>query len=112
MNHIFCIHSSVVGQLGCFQLLAVTDKANMHIVKPVPLWYGGATFGHIPKSAVAGSSGRSISYFQSGCTSLQLLSYVQNIWLKRIMVIQMKMAPISLQGLALLNMWPCRKCIT
>jgi hypothetical protein len=26
MNHIFCIHSSVVGHLGCFHLLAITNK--------------------------------------------------------------------------------------
>ena len=79
MNHIFCIHSSVVGHLGCFQLLAITNKAAMNIVEHVPLWHGGASFGYIPKSGIAGSSGRFISnflrnlqiYLQSGCTSLQ-----------------------------------------
>ena len=51
----------------------------MNIVEHVPLWHGGASFGYIPKSVIAGSSGRSISNFlrnlqidfQSGCTSLQ-----------------------------------------
>jgi hypothetical protein len=70
MNHIFCIHSSVVG----YQLLAITDKATMNVP-----WYGGASFGYIPKSGIARSSDRSISSFlqnlqidfQSGCTSLQ-----------------------------------------
>jgi hypothetical protein len=34
-----CIHSSFVGHLGCFQLLAITDKAAMNIVEHVPRWY-------------------------------------------------------------------------
>jgi hypothetical protein len=63
MNHIFCIHSSVVGHLGCFQLLAITNKVAMNIVEHVPLCHGGASFGYIPKSDIAGSSGRSISNF-------------------------------------------------
>ena len=78
MNHIFCIHSSVVGHLGCFQLLAITNKDAMNIVEYVPLWHGGASFGYVPKSGIAGSSGRSISKFlrnlqidfQSVCNSL------------------------------------------
>ena len=56
MNHIFCIHSSVMGHLDCFQLLAIKNKAIMHILKHVPLWHGGASFGYIPKSGIAGSS--------------------------------------------------------
>ena len=55
MNHIFCIHFSVVGHLGCFQLLAITNKAAMNIVEHVPLWHGGASFGYIPESGIAGS---------------------------------------------------------
>jgi hypothetical protein len=50
----------------------------MNIVEHVALWHGGASFGYIPKSGIAGCSGRSISNFlrnlqidfQSGCTSL------------------------------------------
>ena len=79
MNHIFCIYFSVVGHLGCFQLLALTNKAAMNIVKHVPLWHGGASIGYIPKNGIYGSLGRSISSFlrnlqidfQSGCASLQ-----------------------------------------
>ena len=51
----------------------------MNIVEHMPMWYGGASFGYISKSGIAGSSGMSISNylrylqidFQSGCTSLQ-----------------------------------------
>lgn len=79
MTHIFCIHSSVVVHLGCFQLLAITDKVAMNIVEQVPMWYSGAPFGYKPKSGIAGYSERSISNFlrnlqidiQNGCTSLQ-----------------------------------------
>jgi hypothetical protein len=79
MNHIFCIHSFVVGYPGCFHLLAIIYKADMKIVEHMPLWYGGAYLGYMPKSVIAGSAGGSISNFlrnikidlQSGCTSLQ-----------------------------------------
>ena len=79
MNHIFCIHFSVVGHLGCFYLLAITNKAAMNIVEHVPLWHGGASFEYMPKSNIAGSSGRPISNFlrnlqidfQSGFICLQ-----------------------------------------
>jgi hypothetical protein len=60
MTHIFCIHSSVVGYLGCCQLLAITNKAAMNIMEHVALLHGGASFGYIPKCGIAGSSGRSI----------------------------------------------------
>ena len=79
MNHIFCIHSFSVEHLGCFQLWAITKKATISLVEHVPLWHGGASFGYMPRSGRAGSSGRYISNFlrslqidfQSGCTSLQ-----------------------------------------
>ena len=45
MNHIFCIHSSVEGHLGCLQLLAIANKAAMNIVEQVSLWYGGHLLG-------------------------------------------------------------------
>jgi hypothetical protein len=79
MNHIFYIHSSVDGHPGYFQLLAITNKAAVNILDHVPLWCDGTSFGYMPKSDIAGSSGRSISNFlrnfqidiQSGCTSFQ-----------------------------------------
>jgi hypothetical protein len=80
MNDIFCIHSSVVEHLGCFQLLAITNKPAMNIVKHMSLWHGEASFGYIPKSSIAGSLSRSISNFlrslqidfQSGCREVAI----------------------------------------
>jgi hypothetical protein len=56
------------------------NKASMNIVEQVPLGHGGESFGFMPKSGIAGSSGRSISNFlrnlqidfQGGYTSLRL----------------------------------------
>jgi len=79
MYHIFCIHSSVEGHLGSFQLLAIMNKAAMNIVEHVSFLYVGASFGYMPKRDIARSSGSSMSNllrnlqtdFQNGCTSLQ-----------------------------------------
>jgi hypothetical protein len=49
INHIFYIYSSVEGHLGCFQFLAVTNKAAMNIVEHMSLWYGGASLGICPE---------------------------------------------------------------
>jgi hypothetical protein len=79
MDHIFCIHSSVEGHLGSFQLLDIMNKAAMNIVDHEHLWYVGASFEVTPKSDIDVFSGRTISNFlrncqidfQSGYTSLQ-----------------------------------------
>jgi hypothetical protein len=79
MYHIFCIHSSVEGHLGCFQLLAVINKAAMNIVEHVSFLLVGTSSGYMPRRGTAGSSGSTMSNFlrnhqtdfQSGCTSLQ-----------------------------------------
>jgi hypothetical protein len=55
------------------------NMAAMNIVEHMSLWYGRALFGYMPRSCIAGSSGRIIFnflrylqiYFQSGYTSLQ-----------------------------------------
>jgi hypothetical protein len=68
--YIFCIHSSVERHLGCFQLLAIINKAAMSIMEHESLLYVGASFQYMPRSCIAGSS-CSIMDFQSGCTSLK-----------------------------------------
>jgi len=55
MYHILFIHSSVEGHLGCFQFLAIMNKASMNRIEQVSLWDGGASFGYIARSDIAGS---------------------------------------------------------
>jgi hypothetical protein len=79
MYHIFCIHSSVEGHVGSFQLLAIINKSAMNIVEHVSLLPVGTSSGYMPRRGIAGSSSRTMSNFlrngqtdfQSGCTSLQ-----------------------------------------
>jgi hypothetical protein len=71
MYHIFCIHSSVEGHLGYFQLQ-----------EHVSLLHVGTSSEYMPRSSIAGSLGgtkfnflRNFQFgktdFKSGCTSLQ-----------------------------------------
>ena len=79
MYHIFCIYSSVEGQLRSFQLLAIINKAAMNIVEHVSFLTVGTSSGYMSRRGIAGTSGSIIysylrncqSDFQSGCTSLQ-----------------------------------------
>ena len=79
MCHIICIHSSVEGHLGSFQLLAIINKAAMEIVEHVSFLPVGTSSRYMPRSSIAGSSGSTKSNylrkfhtdFQSGCTSLK-----------------------------------------
>jgi hypothetical protein len=76
MYHIFCIHSSVEGHLGSFQLLAIINKAAMNTVEHVSFLQVGTSSEYMPRR---GSSSSTISNFlrnhqidfQSCCTSLQ-----------------------------------------
>ena len=79
MNHVFCIHSSVMGHLGCFQLLAITNKVAMNIVEHVSLWHDGASFGYTPKSVIAGSS-TVVAFLENN--QVQLIHPCTEAWLK------------------------------
>jgi hypothetical protein len=63
MYHIFCIHSSVEGHLGFFQLLAITNKAAMNIVEHVSFLPVGTSSGYMPRRGIAGSSGSTMYNF-------------------------------------------------
>jgi hypothetical protein len=63
MYHIFCIHSSVEGHLGCFHLLAIINKAAMNIVDHISLLFVGTSFQYMTSSGIAVSSGRTTPIF-------------------------------------------------
>jgi hypothetical protein len=63
MYHIFCIHSSVEGHLGSFQLLAIINKAAMNIVEHVSFLSVVTSSGYMPRRGIAGSSGSTMSPF-------------------------------------------------
>jgi hypothetical protein len=58
MYHIFCIHFSVEGHLGSFQLLAIINSGTKNIVDHVSLLQIGSSSEYMPRSGIAGSSGR------------------------------------------------------
>jgi hypothetical protein len=79
MYHVYCIHSSVEGHLGSFQLLAIINKPVMNIVEYVSFLPVGTSSGYMPRRGFVGSSSSTMSNFlrnhqtdfQSGCTPLQ-----------------------------------------
>ena len=59
MCHIFFIHSSVDGHLGCFHVLAIVKRAAMNILVHESFWIMVFS-GYMPSSGIAGSYGSSI----------------------------------------------------
>ena len=62
MCHIFFIHSSVDGHLGCFHVLAIVNRAAVSIVVHDSFWIMVFS-GYMPRSGIAGSYGSSIFSF-------------------------------------------------
>ena len=63
-NHIFLIHLSVHGRLGCFHVLATVKSATMNMA--VHASFGMEVLpGEMPRSGTAGSYGSSILVFRS-----------------------------------------------
>ena len=75
MYHVFLIHSSVLGHLGCFHVLAIVNSAAVNIWVHVSSSMK-VLCGYMPRSGIAESYGSSsflryfYTVFHSDCTNL------------------------------------------